>query len=44
MKKGRTRDSRAMRNSLRRVASDATWDHGEVLSYAAPVGSRLILI
>lgn len=30
MKRGRTSDSRIVRNSLMWVANDATWDHGGV--------------
>jgi hypothetical protein len=35
MKRGRTADSGAMRNSLMREAGDATWDHGRALALAA---------
>ena len=35
VKKGRAGDSRVVRNSLMYVASDSTWDHGEVLACAA---------
>ena len=34
MKRGRTGDSKVLRNSLRRTDSDATWDHDGVLAYA----------
>jgi hypothetical protein len=38
MKKDRTRNSRVVRNSLMRVACNATKDHGVVLAHAATEG------
>lgn len=35
MERSRTRDLRAVRNSLTWVAGDATWDHSGGLAYAA---------
>jgi hypothetical protein len=41
MKRGRTGDSRVVRNSLMEVASEAARDHGWVLACDAIEGARL---
>jgi hypothetical protein len=38
IKKGRTGDSRVVRNSLMQATGDTIWDHGRVLAYAVTHG------